>query len=133
MSLPVVVLAKNSLFAGGIASRLKDDSDIFNMTVINLAGAENAVEQLLHINPEIVIVDALDVRATEELPIIGILEILPKARIIQLNCSENGVRVFSSEEWEAHKTDELFTKMLESVTDPKAIEHTTSQKEIENL
>lgn len=113
--LSVVVLMKNSLLAGGIASRLRDDAHLFQMTLLETTERDKMIEQLLDLNPNIIIMDALDVHLLEQLPIIKLLEILPKIKIVQLNGSNDDIHVFTSEEWQARKTDELFSKMLESV------------------
>ena len=116
--LSVVVLMKNSLLAGGIASRLRDAdaSDLFNMTLLETVDQDKMIEQLIDLSPEIIIMDALDVHLLNQLPISKVLEILPKTKIVQLNCSNDDIHVFTSEEWHAHKTDDLFSKMMESVT-----------------
>ncbi len=116
MPLRVVVLAHNSLLAGGVASRLREDSHLFEVDVIDAAAVDDAANQLLSITPEIVIVDALDERVIEKLPIIKLLEILPTVKVIQLNCRNDQIRVFTSEQRRAHKTGELFTMMQDIVT-----------------
>ena len=114
--LSVVVLMKNSLLAGGIASRLQDDSHLFDMTLLETADHDKMIEQLIDLDPEIIIMDALDVHLLNQLPISKVLEILPKTKIVQLNCSNDDIHVFTSEEWHAHKTGDLFSKMMESVS-----------------
>ena len=115
LPLSVAVLMKNSLLADGIASRLREDSLHFRATLLDTSDREEMVIQLLELCPEIIIVDALDVNLLKQLSIIELLETLPETKIVQLNCSNDDVRVFTSEEWQAHRADELFSKMLESV------------------
>jgi len=106
---------KNSLLAGGVASRLRDDAHLFDAILLETVDSCEMIEQLIDLSPEIIIMDALDIHLLEKMPIIKLLEILPKTKIVQLNGSNDDIRVFTSEEWRAHKTDELFSKMLESV------------------
>lgn len=113
--LPVAVLMQNSLLAGGIASRLQEDSELFQASLFDITDREEMILQLLSLNPAIIIVDALDKYLLEQIPLIELLEIFPKTRIIQINCVNDDVRVFTSEEWQAEKTDDLFSKMLEIV------------------
>jgi DNA-binding NarL/FixJ family response regulator len=114
--LSVVVLMKNSLFAGGIASRLQENGEIFQTVLLDAADQAEMLLQLLHLDPVIIIVDALDKYLFEQLPLIELLETFPKTRIVQVNCINDDVHVFTSEEWHPHKTDELFSKMLEIVS-----------------
>jgi len=118
MKLPVsvAVLMRNSLLAGGIASRLQENSHLFQASLLDITDREEMILQLLGLDPAIIIVDALDKYLFAQLPLIDLLEIFPQTRIIQINCANDDVRVFTSEEWQAQKTDDLFLKMLEAVT-----------------
>ncbi len=110
----VAVLMRNSLLAGGIASRLQEKDHLFRASLLDITDREELILQLLGLDPTIIIVDAQDKYLLEQLPLIELLEIFPKTRVIQVNCMNDDVRVFTSEEWQAQKTDDLFLKMLEA-------------------
>jgi hypothetical protein len=63
--LSVVVLANKSLLAGGIAGRLKDDSHLFDVTLLETNDHDEMIAQLVGLNPGIALVDALDMHLLE--------------------------------------------------------------------
>ena len=110
MPLRVVVLAHHSLFASGIASRFSERPDLFEIQSID-TGSSDALAQLRVANPAIVVVDAIDAGVAEKMPIGKLLEVLPEAKVVQLLCNSDEIRIFSSEQRQAHEIDELIAVM----------------------
>ncbi len=107
---------RSSLLAGGIASRLQENGHLFETVLLDVTDREEMILHLLGVDPVIIIVDALDKYLFEQLPLIELLETFPNTRVVQVNCINDDVRIFSSEEWHTNKTDDLFLKMLEIVS-----------------
>ncbi len=110
MSLRVVVLSSQSLLATGIASRLSERPDIFDVRVIDVRRAD-APRQLRAASPAIVVVDATDDGLIEKMPIAKLLEALPTAKVMRLDCTSEQIQIFSTEQRRAHGIGELIAMM----------------------
>ncbi len=110
MPLKVVVLSHHSLLAGGIASKLSERPDIFEVYTIDVDSFD-ARNRLRAASPDIVVVDSIDKDVSEKLPIVQLLDVLPTAKVVRLDCNSDQVRIFSSELRRAHGTGELIAVM----------------------
>ena len=108
----VVVLSKHSLLTDGIVSQLREYEHIFDVTVVDM---QNAAAKLLKINPEILIVAALEEEGMENLLTASLLRLLPNTKIIQLDINNNNVQVFKSEQWRVQENCSLFSVLKKTI------------------
>ncbi len=111
MSLRVAVLAQHSLFAEGLATRLREYKRVFEVFSIDATVVEDAIRRLLEAEPTIVIVDANDAGLLKEIPVTRLLNLLPGARVIQIDADSDRVQVFFSEQRYAPATNDLVSMM----------------------
>lgn len=110
MPLRVVVLFHRSLFADGIASRLREHADLVEALTVD-AGLPDAADQLRAAGPAIVVFDATDAGALEKMPVSRLLDLLPNARVLRIDPDSDHVRVFSSVARRAKSIGELIAVM----------------------
>ncbi len=110
MPLRVVVLSYHSLFACGVASRLGERPDLFDVLTIDV-GLADAPDRLCAAHPAIVVIDTIDTGVTQKIPLVELFEILPGIKVVQLDYSSDQVRIISSEQRRARKTGELMAIM----------------------
>jgi DNA-binding NarL/FixJ family response regulator len=122
MPLPVVVLFHHSLFASGIASRLRERTDLFDVQTLD-ASLTDVTLQLRIARPAIVIIDAVDTSVSEIIPILKLFEILPDAKVLQLDYNRDRVQIFSSEQRRTHETGELISVMQDISVVPQQPAH----------
>lgn len=111
MSLRIAVLAHHSLFADGIASRLREHSGQIEVQTVE-AGAVDLPQRLQRVRPAIVLMDSTDVEAVERMPLDRLWALLPEARVMRLDPASDHVRVFSCERWRAAGIEGLIAAML---------------------
>ena len=113
MLLTIAVLSHNSLLAGGIASKLRERPDLFDVHAFDVSSAD-VHDALRAVNPAIVVVDAIDRYVATKLPISELLSAVPTAKVVQLECNSNHIRIFSTEKRRARDTGELID-MIRSI------------------
>jgi DNA-binding NarL/FixJ family response regulator len=108
----VVVLSSHTLFAEGVTSRLKLREEALNLSVIDAHSAD-AMDQILTVGPDAVIVDASDKEVGLNCPINELLAAIPALKIIRLDPEQAGFQVVTSTQHIAKEVDDL----LEVITD----------------
>ena len=93
----VVILAGHSLFAEGVASRLRKYIDRFNLKVLDI-NEEDVLSKIVSLKPATVILDAMNAETSENLPLSKLLKALPEVTIIRLDPQQTQVQVVTSEE-----------------------------------
>jgi DNA-binding NarL/FixJ family response regulator len=111
----IIVLSRQSLLADGIASLLRTQQHLFKVEVIDVVKVQDTFKKLSAAIPEIIIVDASDPDLLAEFPISSLLELLPRAKIIQFNCSNDKIQVFTSEQWRMQESGSLISIIQEAV------------------
>lgn len=111
----IAVLFQHSLLADGIISQLREYSHLFSVVAIDIIDERNATGKLLDASPEIIIVDALDEKNATAFSIASLLRLLPMAKILQLNCNNNNIQVFMSEQWRIQESTSLLSVLEEAV------------------
>jgi DNA-binding NarL/FixJ family response regulator len=93
----VVILSGHSLFAEGVASRLKKHLDRLDLQVVDI-DAQDVISKIVGLNPATVILDATDAESNSVVPLSELLKALPGVSIICLDPQQSQVQVVTSEE-----------------------------------
>ena len=93
----VVILSGYSLFAEGVASRLKKHLDRLDLQVVDINEVD-VLSKVVSLKPATVILDAMDQERSELLPLCQLLKILPGVTVIRLDPQQSLVQVVTSEE-----------------------------------
>ncbi|MBI3361508.1 MAG: hypothetical protein HY023_10400 [Chloroflexi bacterium] len=109
MPVRVVVLSHRSLFAGGIASRLRERADLVDVQTVD-ASLPDALDQLRAVAPAFVVVDVADT-AADRISIGQVLDLLPEARVIRIDPGSDHVQICSRVRRRARGVDELIEVM----------------------
>ena len=110
MPVRVVVLSHRSLFANGIASRLRDHTDLVEAHTVE-AGQPDALERLRALHPAIVVMGAADTSAVEAVRLASLLDTLPEVKVIRLDPGSDDVRVYNCVRHRAQGIGELIEVM----------------------
>jgi DNA-binding NarL/FixJ family response regulator len=102
----VVILSSQSLYTEGVLSRLKEYQDELDLQVVD-AKAEEALTQIVKLDPSAVIIDTTDKVAATGCPLGELLDRLPSLRIIRLNPGQQGFQLVTSETREAKEVHDL--------------------------
>jgi hypothetical protein len=102
----VVVLSSHTLFAEGVHSRLQSRAEALDLSVVDARNSK-AMEQIIALDPQAVIVDASDAEASLNCPINHLLASLPALKIIRLDPEQAGFQVVTSARHIAHEVDDL--------------------------
>ncbi len=102
----VVVLTSHTLYAEGVTSRLQARADSLDLNVID-ARNSTAMEQIIALEPQAVIVDISDAEASLNCPINQLLASLPKLKIIRLDPEQSGFQLVTSAQHVAHEVEDL--------------------------
>lgn len=97
MRTQVVILSGHSLFAEGVASRLKKYLDRLDLQVVDIDG-QDVISKIVSLNPATVILDATDAETTNLVPLSELLKALPGVSMICLDPQQSQVQVVTSEE-----------------------------------
>ena len=84
-----MVLSSHTLFADGVTSRLQLRDEALNLNVID-ARSRDAMDQIINVRPDAVIVDASDKEASLNCPINELLAAIPALKIIRLDPEQAG-------------------------------------------
>ncbi len=109
----VVILAGHSLFAEGVASRLRKYIDRFNLKVLDI-NEEDVLSKIVSLKPATVILDAMNAETSENLPLSKLLKALPEVTIIRLDPQQTQVQVVTSEERMLDEVKDLIDVIQES-------------------
>lgn len=93
----VVILSGHSLFAEGVASRLKKHLDRLDLQVVDIAD-QDVLSKIVSLNPATVILDAIDADSSNAIPLSALLKALPEVTFIRLDPQQSQVQVVTSEE-----------------------------------
>ena len=109
MSKPtVVVLSSHTLYAEGVTSRLQLRAEALDLRVVD-ARNKTALDQILTLEPQALIIDASDKEAGLNCPINELLASLPALKIIRLDPEQAGFQVVTSAQHIASEVDDLLT------------------------
>jgi len=115
MSKPtVVVLSSHTLYGEGVTSRLQLHAEALSLRVID-ARSSTAMQQIIALDPQAVIIDASDREVGLNYPINELLASLPALKIIRLDPEQAGFQVVTSAQHIASEVDDL----LEVITGEK--------------
>ncbi|TFH37612.1 MAG: hypothetical protein E4G99_02165 [Anaerolineales bacterium] len=107
MSKPtVVVLSSHTLYAEGVTSRLQLRSEALKLSVVD-ARSKTALNQIITLEPQALIMDASDKEAGLNCPTDELLASLPTLKIIRLDPELAGFQVVSSAQHIASDVDDL--------------------------
>lgn len=101
-----VILSSQSLYTEGVLSRLKQYRDELDLHVVD-AKSEDALAQIVKLDPSAVIIDSTDEIAASGCPLGDLLNELPSLRIIRLDPGEQGFQLVTSEKREAKEVHDL--------------------------
>lgn len=102
----VVVLSSHTLFAEGVSSRLQARAETLDLSIVD-ARNSTALEKIITLRPQAVIVDASDPETSLNCPINQLLASLPALKIIRLDPGQSGFQVVTSAQHIAHEIDDL--------------------------
>ena len=109
----VVILSGHSLFAEGVASRLKKHIDRLDLQVVDI-NEEDVLSKVVSLKPATVILDALDKERSQLLPLSQLLRALPGVTVIRLDPQQTKVQVVTSEERMLGEVKDLIDVIEES-------------------
>jgi len=93
----VIILSNQSLFAEGIASRLRQYLQLVQLEII-APWQSDAMSRIVAARPSVVILDDTDPEIAHYCPLDKLLRLLPKLKVIILNLQQEQVRVLDSEQ-----------------------------------
>ncbi len=103
----VVILSGHSLFAEGVASRLRQHLEQLELLTVD-SGQSDALDRVLVAQPAAVILDASDAgEATPHCSVDKLLRSLPSLKIIRLDPQYSTVQVVTSEQRPAGEVSDL--------------------------
>lgn len=102
----IVILSGQSLFAEGIASRLKEYPQEVNVAVVDPKAPECFALISAH-KPSVIILDASDGITSKMCPLNRLLTLVPDLKIIHLDSQKEQVQVVTSEQHKAAEVADL--------------------------
>jgi hypothetical protein len=108
----VVVLSSHSIFVDGVAARLKKQLDDESLAIIEMA-QEDALAQVVALQPAVVILDAVDAAVNHLCSIGSLLTSLPVLTLIRLDPEQNQIQVVTSEQRSLTQLQELVQVITE--------------------
>ncbi len=102
----IAVFARHSLFTDGITSQLLARPAMFETHFVD-AGDINAFRKITEISPSIILVEAMGECISKKNMIARLLDTLPQSVILQLDYDSAFVKIFSSEQRQAHQFGDL--------------------------
>ncbi len=106
MAIKVVILAYHSLLADGIANLLVASANLFDTYLVD-AAAKDAIEQILEIDPDVVIVDAMDMCAARKQVIENLMAVLPQGVVLQIDTGSDLIKIFSFVSRQVNQIEEV--------------------------
>ncbi|HLF27628.1 MAG TPA: hypothetical protein VJG32_14935 [Anaerolineae bacterium] len=108
----VVILSGGSLFAQGVASRLQQHTDHIDLHRVDCQ-EPGALEQIIAVQPAVVILDATDPRIDQACPLTKLLQALPSLKVIRLDSQQDHVQIVTSQQRQAAEVRDLI-QLIES-------------------
>jgi hypothetical protein len=102
----IVILTSRSLFAEGIATRLRQFLGEHALTLVDARQPE-ALQEVIAAEPQAVILDAGDEEVSRLAPLGVLLSALPGLRIVRLDAQREDIQVVTSERHEAGQARDL--------------------------
>lgn len=99
----VVILSGHSLFAEGVASRLKKYNDRLDLCIVDLE-EEDFLSRIISLGPATIILDALSEEDQEKVRLSKLVKALPDLTVVQLDPKQSEVQVLTSR---GHILDEV--------------------------
>ncbi len=97
MRTQVVILSGHSLFAEGVASRLKKHLDRLDLQVIDI-NEDDVLSKIVSLKPATVILESMDTETSNAIPLSKLLKALPEVTVIRLDPQQSQVQVVTSTE-----------------------------------
>lgn len=97
MRTQVVILSGRSLFAEGVASRLKKHLDRLDLQVIDI-NEDDVISKIVSLKPATVILESMDAETSNAIPLSKLFKALPEVTVIRLDPQQSQVQVVTSEE-----------------------------------
>jgi len=95
-SMRVVILSSHSLFAEGVASRLRQHSEYVDLHHVDVR-QPNSLQRVLDARPSVVILDATEPDIDRQCPLGAMFQSLPSLKVIRLDPHQDHVQVVTSE------------------------------------
>lgn len=111
----VVILSGHSLFTEGVAARLRQHADAFEVHVVE-AEADAALDRVVAARPGAVILEAGDTGAARSFSLSQLFQALPEVRIVRLDPERNQMQLLTSEQVLAAE----FTDLISVLQPPEA-------------
>jgi DNA-binding NarL/FixJ family response regulator len=107
--LRIAIVFNHSLFAAGIASRLREAG----FTDVCLVDTQqiNAMHKVIELNPNVVVYDSADAAMTKDLWVFAFLKNIPGVRLMQVDYAREEVQVYCSQQMPAHEMTEFISMM----------------------
>ena len=102
----IVILSARSLFADGIASKLRQVGHDLELSVMD-PRQPGVIEQLIAAQPAVVIMDGTDRELAELIPLGQLVASLPTIRVIWLNPEQEAIRLVTCEQRVATSVSDL--------------------------
>jgi DNA-binding NarL/FixJ family response regulator len=102
----IIILSGHSLFAEGIASRLKEYPHEVDVAVVDPEAPDCFAAISAH-NPAVVILDASDEITLEMCPLSRLLTLVPDLKVIHLDSQKELIQVVTSEQHQAAGVTDL--------------------------
>jgi hypothetical protein len=101
-----VVLTGRTLFAEGVAARLRQHEDRLELIVVD-TWDDMAQRRVIEARPETLILDATDTDVSRRVSLTTVLQALPGLRVVRLDPERNQVQVVTSEQHPAQDIEAL--------------------------
>jgi hypothetical protein len=102
----VVVLSGRSLFAEGVAARLRQHADRIDLVVVE-TDQKDVLGKIVAVAPETVILDATDAEAARLCSLTRLFGALPAVRVVRLDPERDQIQLVTSEERVASDVTDL--------------------------
>lgn len=102
----VIILTGQSLFAEGVASRLREYPHEVDVRVVDPSGPD-ALELVSQHRPVTVILDANDTEAMQSCPLSKLMFANPEIKVVRLDSQQNTIQVVTSEQHQAGTIQDL--------------------------
>jgi hypothetical protein len=108
-----VILSGHSLFAEGVASRLKKHLDRLDLEVVDI-NEEDVLSKVVSLKPATVILEVMDTETSKTIPLSKLLKSLPDVTVIRLDPQQTRVQVVTSKEHMLGEVKDLIKVIQES-------------------
>lgn len=108
----VVILSSHSIFADGVASRLRQHLDELAIDVVDIR-APNALEHVIAAKPAAIILNAMDIELAEKDWLGTLLQALPLVKLVRVDPLQDQIQVVTSEQRPMGQVHELIDVIKE--------------------